>query len=139
MADTPRWSDADRRAETVRLRQSGKDFQEIADELGFPDRAAAVAAFADALHDADHLEPAVRHQAESQSLDELQDAIWQTALDGDLDAIETVLRLSERRSRLHGLDAPARLEVAFPSLDAAVSMTSAELEELLALGDDPPM
>ncbi|MEU3704723.1 hypothetical protein AB0E82_20840 [Streptomyces anulatus] len=138
MADTPRWSDADRRAETVRLRQSGKDFQEIADELGFPDRAAAATVFAEALHDADHLEPAVRHQAESHSLDELQVAIWQTALDGDLAAIETVLRLSERRSRLHGLDAPARLEVALAPLDA-VSMTSAELEELLALGDDPPM
>ncbi|MDJ0465009.1 hypothetical protein [Streptomyces sp. H27-C3] len=122
----------------MRLRLSGTDFQEIADELGYPDRASAAAVFADALHDADHLEPAVRHQAEAHTLDELQDAIWPTALDGDLDAIETVLRLSERRSRLLGLDAPLRLEVAVAPVDAA-SVTSAEFEELLALGDDPPM
>ncbi|PZT71527.1 hypothetical protein [Streptomyces sp. AC1-42T] len=138
MADTPHWSEADRRAETVRMRQSGKDFQEIADALGFPDRAAAATAFADAFDDGDHLDPAVRHQAESHSLDALQDAIWQTALGGDLDAIEAVLRLSERRSRLHGLDAPTRLEVALAPLDV-ISMTDAELEELLALGGDPPI
>ncbi|WP_282795756.1 hypothetical protein [Streptomyces sp. CC224B] len=136
MADTPYWSDADRRAETVRLRLSGKDFQEIADELDLPGRAAAAALFADALNDADHLEPDVRHQAERHSLDELQDAIWQTAVDGSLDAIETVLRLSERRSRLLGLNAPARLEAVLAPLDPA-AVTSSELEELLALGDEP--
>ncbi|MFH8294991.1 hypothetical protein [Streptomyces sp. NPDC018059] len=138
MADTSRWSDADRRAETVRLRLSGKNFQEIADELDLPGRAAAAALFADALHDTDHLEPAVRQQAERHSLDALQDAIWQTAVDGDLDAIETVLRLSERRSRLLGLDTPVRLEVTLAPLNVA-AVTSAELEELLALSDDPPM
>ncbi|MEU9774597.1 MULTISPECIES: ParB N-terminal domain-containing protein [unclassified Streptomyces] len=76
--------------------------------------------------------------AELGTYDEEDLAAMLVALDGDLDAIETVLRLSERRSRLYGLDAAARLEVALALLDA-VSMTSAELEELLALGDDPPM
>ncbi|TQE33043.1 hypothetical protein [Streptomyces ipomoeae] len=127
-----------RRAELLRRRLTGDDFATIAHELDYPDAAAAAAEFAAALADTDHLAPEVRHQAECHALDELHAATWKKATDGDLAAIETVLRLGERRSRLLGLDAPAQLEAAAPPLDAS-GVTAAELEELLALTEDPPL
>jgi len=39
-------------------------------------------------------------------LDELQDAVWETAADGDLHALDRVLAIMARRAKLLGLDAP---------------------------------
>ena len=44
-------------------------------------------------------------------LDEMQTAIWQDCMDGKLTAIDRVLKIMERRSRLVGLDAPERLNI----------------------------
>jgi hypothetical protein len=37
-------------------------------------------------------------------------AVWNDALQGDANAVHTALRISERRSRLLGLDAPHSIE-----------------------------
>ncbi|QDP46879.1 MAG: hypothetical protein GOVbin406_68 [Prokaryotic dsDNA virus sp.] len=44
-------------------------------------------------------------------LDELQTAIWADCMDGKLTAIDRVLKIMERRSKLVGLDAPDRLDI----------------------------
>jgi hypothetical protein len=127
-----------RRAELLRRRLAGEDLTTIARELDYPDTAAAAAESAEALADADVLAPDVRHQAERHTLDELHNAAWPMAADGHLAAIETVLRLSARRSRLLRLDAPDPLETAVEP-DGSGAVPLAELEELLALMDDPPL
>jgi hypothetical protein len=43
---------------------------------------------------------------EAGRLDQLQLAIWKSALAGHLGAIDRVLRIMERRARLFGLDTP---------------------------------
>ncbi|QKV98279.1 hypothetical protein HUT19_41930 (plasmid) [Streptomyces sp. NA02950] len=127
-----------RRAELLRRRLTGEDFTAIARELDYADAAEAAADFADALAATDPLEPLARHEADQRSLDELQHAIWDLATTGDLDAISTALAISDSRSRRLGLDAPARLESAGPAVDPA-AVTAAELDELLALIEDPPI
>ena len=41
-------------------------------------------------------------------LDELQNAIWQRAIDGDGRALDRILAIMARRAKLLGLDAPQR-------------------------------
>jgi hypothetical protein len=43
-------------------------------------------------------------------LDEMQATLWQKVRDGNLKAVDRVMRIMERRSRLMGLDAAARME-----------------------------
>lgn len=126
------------RAELVRRRLTGEDFATIARELDYPDAASAAADFAQALTESEPLEPALRDAADQRSLDELHHAIWDSATDGDLDAIATALAILDSRSRRLGLDAPARLEASGPAFDPA-AVTAAELDELLALIEDPPI
>jgi hypothetical protein len=63
-------------------------------------------------------EPAdeVRKQ-ELDRIDRLQVAVWNRALKGDDKAINTVLRLMERRARLLGLDAAQRVQAEVVSYD----------------------
>ncbi|GAA1111497.1 hypothetical protein [Streptomyces javensis] len=119
-------------AELLRRRLAGDDFTTLARELNYADAAAAAAALAQALADAEPLEPTARHQADQRTLDELQYAIWDSAVGGDLDAILTALAIHDARSRRRGLDVRARLEPAGPAVDPA-TVTAAELDELLAL------
>lgn len=127
-----------RRAELVRRRLAGDDFESLAQELGYPDTASAAAAFAAALDDADPLEPAARRQADQHSLDELQHAIWHRAVAGDLDAIAATLAILDSRERRLGLDVPARVETTGTPFDPA-AVPNDELEELLTLLEDPPI
>ncbi|WP_435245087.1 hypothetical protein [Streptomyces tendae] len=127
-----------RRAELLRRRLAGDDFATLARELDYADAAQAAAAFLQALADTEPLENAARDEADRRALDELQSAIWDQAAAGDLDAIDTTLAIHDRRARRLGLDAPARL-VADADVPDTAAVTDAELDELLALIEDPPI
>lgn len=51
---------------------------------------------------------------ELERLDKLTAAVWNNAMSGDDKAVNTALRIMERRARLMGLDAPVRTELAGP-------------------------
>ena len=44
-------------------------------------------------------------------MDALQHAVWDKALDGDLSAMDRVIKIMDRRARLLGLDAPQQVAV----------------------------
>src|SRR5699024_12051924 len=48
---------------------------------------------------------------EAARLDALQRAIWERAIDGDLSAMDRVIKIVDRRARLLGLDAPQQVAV----------------------------
>ena len=48
---------------------------------------------------------------ECERLDALTKAVWQPAMRGDLNAVDRVLRIMERRAKLLGLDADAKVRV----------------------------
>lgn len=88
----------------LNLRKAGATFQEIASELGYASASGAYEAVKSGL-DKTLREPAEElRKLELERLDVMWTAVWENALAGDLDAIATALRISERRARLLGLD-----------------------------------
>ncbi len=135
---------AHREAEAMRLRARGRTFQEIADELGYANRAAAKN-----LIDRAYLKirlPAAEayRVAMDEQLDELYSATMKVMeakhlkvvagsvvfdpttggiMEDDrpvLDAVRAALAVLERRAKLHGLDAPTRVQAEVASVRVTV-------------------
>ncbi|MEU2453929.1 hypothetical protein ABZ605_28100 [Streptomyces sp. NPDC012765] len=131
---------AHRRAQAIALRLAGMDYQTIAERLQYADRGAASKDVHRALEanlEAESVAAATLRELEVQRLDRMQAAAWAKAAKGDLKAIETVLKVIDRRARLLGLDRPARTEITGadggPLQVEAVDL--AELERLITLTD----
>lgn len=90
----------------VQLRAQRKTFQQIADELGYGSKASAYKAYTRhlALMRRDSPEAELVRIAESEHLDYLRSKVMPAVEDGDLAAIDRAVRISERYSRLNGLD-----------------------------------
>lgn len=131
---------AERRARAIALRLAGLEYQAIADRLGYSSRQAArvdveralQANLAEESRQADLL-----RQVELQRLDRLQAAAWPAAAAGDLRAIDTVLKVVDRRCKLLGLDAPIRAEVlTIDAIEANIARLTAQLAENDGPADD---
>ena len=100
-------------AECLRLRLNGLTHREIAARLGI----APSTAYKRVRHALDDVNRQNAEEAENLRtlemlrLDELQNALWEKAVDGDDKAIGRILMIMERRAKLLGLDAPRRREV----------------------------
>ena len=97
----------------LRLRKMGYDANRISDELDIPlDRVSSIikSALKKLSKDMKGAAEEIR-SLELSRLDEMQSAIWNDCMDGKLTAIDRVLKIMERRSKLVGLDAPERLNV----------------------------
>jgi hypothetical protein len=139
---------ADRRAKLIRLRRQAVPFDDdrILD-LGYSSPGAARKDLIRALianRDEEAAEVSVYRQQENERLDALLNAAWPQATkprpvldkDGevighevDMRAVDTVLRLMDRRAKLLGLDAPVRTELSGPD-GGAVPLATGTLEEL---------
>ena len=113
----------DRKAEALTLRRRGMKYREIADKLGYATPGGAYKAVRSAM-DATIREPADElRQHELGRLEELHQAVWDKALEGNLNAIDRVLKVAERRAKLVGLDkladgfmSPAEIQQALVTL-----------------------
>jgi len=124
---------AERRSKAVAMRLAGMDYDTIVIRLGYSDRGAACKDITRAL-EANVAEQNrtvdVLRQAELQRLDRLQAGMWTAAAGGDSRAVETVLRIIDRRCKLLGLDAPVRHEVVtLDAIEAEIRRLSTELGE----------
>jgi DNA-binding CsgD family transcriptional regulator len=96
----------------LELRSAGLSFREIAREL----KVAPATAYKAVARGLAAVNAGCREQAqelralEALRLDQMQAALWQQATDGDVRAIDRILRIMERRARLLGLDEPERRE-----------------------------
>lgn len=97
---------AERGWRTVQLRAQGRTFQAIADELGYGSRAGAYKSHVRQLElmRRDSPEAELVRVAESEHLDYLRSKVMPAVEDGDLAAIDRAVRISERYSKLNGLD-----------------------------------
>ncbi len=113
-SDSKRIAAAERRIQALELRKAGASYRRIGEALGV----AAVTAHNDvhrALADliAAQNSSAKEYQAlELERLDAMLLAVWTDASHGHLGAVDRVLRISERRAKLLGLDAPLKMDVA---------------------------
>jgi transcriptional regulator with XRE-family HTH domain len=99
--------DALKDAEALKLRSEGLTYREVAERLGI-NTSTAYRRVENALRaiPADGVDE--MRQLEGERLDKLHAALWDRALEGDLQAIDRLLTISNRRAKLFGLDAPTR-------------------------------
>ncbi|WP_327358454.1 hypothetical protein [Streptomyces sp. NBC_01304] len=122
---------AKRRALAVDMRLAGKQFQTIADTLGYASPAAAHMDIKRALEaNRKQVEQAAEElrSVEAMRLDQLQEAVWGTALKGEVKAVEVALKVIDRRVKLFGLDAPQHV---------ALSGSNGEPIQIAAVPADP--
>ncbi|MFJ7990259.1 hypothetical protein [Streptomyces sp. NPDC096351] len=149
---------AARRADLIRLRRQGVPFDDARIlSLGYSSSGAARKDLVRALQanrDEESAEASVYRQQENERLDVLQAAVWPQATEKrpiyskeglpigegvDIRAVDTLLRLIDRRAKLNGLDAPAAVELSGPGggalrLDHA---NLATLNRLIETAGDP--
>ncbi|NUQ98584.1 MAG: hypothetical protein HOY79_19195 [Streptomyces sp.] len=123
----------ERRRAAVKLRIEGKSWQEIADLLGYDSKGGACKDVSRALQKAvtDLALPLEEYrQLELDRLDAMQEALWPKVLDGDTRAIDTALRLMDRRAKLLGLDAPTRTEgvLSLDVIEAGIAHLTAQVD-----------
>lgn len=124
------------------MRTAGWTYQAIADELGYANRGAVHNIVAAALKT--HTAKAVKElqQLESARRYALQYALWDTALNGDLPAAVTIMRIIQARCSLYGLTGqkspmtrePRRRTVPVASDAFKGSLTAAQVAAALTAG-----
>jgi hypothetical protein len=107
----------DREIKVLELRRVGLTWANIADQVGYADPTGAYAAYKRAVKRV--LKEPVQEvlDQELDRLDRLQVAVWGRAMKGDDRAINTILRLMERRAKLLGLDAAQKVQAEVTTFD----------------------
>lgn len=100
-----------RRIEALSLRLAGLTFEQIGERLGIS-KEAAHDLVSRTLERAENESAQKMRALEAARLDRAQAAIWSRVLEGDTKAVDTFLRISQRRARLFGLEAPTQIAVA---------------------------
>jgi orotate phosphoribosyltransferase-like protein len=106
----------DEKQRALHLRRGGATFAEIAAELNSDERRVK-RIVQDALEDARAQVAASARELqelEASRLDALMGAIWDRAVEGNMLAIDRVLRLMERRAKMLGIDVAERSEEMTP-------------------------
>mgnify|MGYP000884396735 CR=1 FL=1 len=105
-------SKRDRRLQALELRKSGATFEQIGTALGVA-KGSAYKMVAKALREREIPHVDELRKLEAERLDSLQFNLWTRARNGELGAIDRVVKILERRAKLLGLDVD-RLEVGGP-------------------------
>lgn len=126
----------EKQVRALNMRMAGASFSEIAEAEGYASPSGAYEAVKAALEKA-RSEPAEElRQMELARLDEMQASIWEVALSGSPDAVNSILRIMAHRARLTGLERKeAPLRIAIPkvsSVNDALRAISALIEKAAA-------
>jgi DNA-binding CsgD family transcriptional regulator len=103
----------DRERECLSLRKAGATYDQIAERVGITREGArgAVARALAALSDVCTEEAKEVRQLELDRLDVMLLGIWDQARRGDVQAIDRVLRIQERRAKFLSLDMPDKIQM----------------------------
>lgn len=131
--------------QAVEMVLTGATLDEIAAAVGYADKSGAWRAIHRSLDRHEVAAVSEMRALENARLDKIQTVLWPLALEGDLKAIDRLLRLFERRARLNGLDQPQQFIGAFdartipadPTERAAILIDLRDrLAERMAAGDN---
>lgn len=133
---SPRAIVAQERAQrVVDMRRAGVSWDAIARALGYSSSTNAHHAFTTYMNNYPKESVEYARQVELDRLDQLQAAIWQQCLASDSSnqhwAIDRMLKISDQRARLLGLNAPVRQEVNViteTAVDRAIADLQTQLE-----------
>jgi hypothetical protein len=125
----------ERAARAFALRKAGLSYRDIGLELGvnhatvYKDVQATIKQFLDEAREHHTQIMAI----EAARLDDLQRVMWEQAAMGDRRAIETVLKIMERRAKLLGLDTPVATKQFNVTLtpDELAAMSDSDLQRMI--------
>ena len=120
-----RW---ERDSECVRMRRAQIDWHTIVEKLGYSSTGHAHDRFVAMLRQYPRDDVEALRDLEADRLEEAGNALWPDILKGNPRAAEVWNKLSERRAKLLGLDAPIRQEVTHLS-DSTVDRAIKELRD----------
>ena len=98
---------AARRVKAVELKTAGLTYAQVAQELGYTSRGTAYNVVTKALREQTAEAVGDLRSFENARLDALQQALWDAAMTGDIQAVNSIVRIVAARVRLNGLQ-PAR-------------------------------
>lgn len=128
--DARRASIAQKRDRALKLRLAGATYQDIGTTMGV--NKSTVKRWIDKAIDGVDKENAKALIAlENMRLDMAQRAIMPAVVNGQLGAVDRLVKIMERRARLNGLDAPQRVDLGAADIDLAA--VAAEIEEAARL------
>ena len=127
----------ERRRKAVELRRAGASYRQIGQQLDMAKSSVhkTVNVALDELKRDQDDQARLLQVQESDRLDRLQFNLWTRAVGGDVTAIQTVLKIMERRARLLGLDAPTKVAPTSPDGNRPYhdgAMTDDELDARIA-------
>lgn len=117
--------------QAVALRRTGMMWDDIARAVGYKGRSGAYDAVRRFMREYPREDAEALRDMEADRLDEAQQALWPAVLRGEVRATEVWIKLSERRSRLCGMDKPERKELTVLTedvVDKAIREQLAEME-----------
>jgi transposase len=130
-----RIEDRARRVEALSLRLAGFSLEQIADRMEL-----SISGVRDlvnrTLERAENTGVEEMRDIENARLDRAQAAIWDKVLRGEEKAVDTFLRISQRRARLNGLDMPTKVDLTM-SIKQEMEQALARLENVV-LGEVIP-
>lgn len=134
-----------RQKQALELRRMGMDYRDIAAAIGVSKSQAhrlVTHALAE-VRDEIASETGALRAEELSRLNRMLEGLWAKARRGDVYAVDRVLKISERRAKLLGLDAPVKLahggDKDAPPIkhEDVTSLSDAELERIIAAHSNP--
>jgi hypothetical protein len=117
-----------RQANAVGLRLAGATYPQIAEALGYDNAANARRVVVESLRLTAERDITELRDLENARLDRMLQGLWPKVINGDSDAINSALRISQRRAKLNGLDAPVRVVITDDTAER-IRALAAEIDE----------
>lgn len=111
----------ERRAKALELHLAGATYESIANAVGYASKSGAHKAVQEALDNLGKYGPDEATETELARLDAMLTGLWPKARRGDVQAIDRVLKIGERRSVLLAMSAGSESEPERTPLDELVS------------------
>ena len=128
----------ERENKIIELRRAGATWAVIADRVGYASASGAYNAYQRIAERVIRPNLEEYRDMELDRLDRLQMGVWSKALSGDSRAVDSVLKIIDRRSRILGLDAPKEVNLKAEVATYDRNTIDAEVFRLVTLLDGGP-
>jgi hypothetical protein len=133
-ADAKQLAKQEKAEKIIELRRTGATWELIAKATGYANPSGAYKAYQKILESMVFPKLEEYRHMELDLYDRLQLSVYERAKNGDMRAIETILKISDRRRSIIGLDAPSKIQAEVITYDGAIlEQHTARIVEMVRL------
>jgi len=137
-ADAKELAKQEKAEKIIELRRTGATWELIAKATGYANPSGAYKAYQKILESMVYPKLEEYRHMELDLYDRLQLSVYERAKNGDMRAIETILKISDRRRSIIGLDAPSKIQAEVITYDGAIlEQHTARIVEMVRLSREP--